>query len=425
MKNKELVKILYNIAIYLRMEDIPIPFKFQAYERVAFEIENLGEEIQNIYKKEGLDGIKKISGVGESIAKKIEEYLKTGKIKYYQSLKRKMPVNLEELISVEGIGPKMVKTLYGLLKIKNLEELEKAAKSGKINKLPNFGEKTEQNILQGIEFLKRDKGRFLLGEILPDVKKIIEELKIIKEIRQINYAGSIRRMKETIGDVDILITALNPKKVIDFFISLPGIEKVWARGVTKASVRMESGYDVDVRIISKEDYGSALQYFTGSKEHNIEIRKIAIKKGLKLSEYGIFKGKKEISSYTEKELYNLLDMDFIEPELRENSGEIEAALNRKLPKIVRYNELLGDLHIHSNWNGGHNSIEEIVKEAKKYDYEYVGISDHTKFLRIENGLDENKLLLQKEYIKNLNKKSKGFKVLQGAKQIFWKMVLLI
>jgi len=412
MKNQNLAQIFHEISIYLEMEEVA--FKPQAYEKAAVSLETSEDEVEDIYRKEGFKGLLKIPGVGESIAEKIEEYLKTGKIKYYEDFRRKTPVDINELIAVEGIGPKIVKELYQKLKIKNLEDLEKAAKEGKIRKLSNFGEKKEKNILQGIEFVKRSKGRFLLGNILPDVKIILDRLKILKEVDELSVAGSIRRMKETIGDVDILVVSSDSKKVSDFFLSFPEIVKVWGRGATKVSVRMKEGFDVDIRFIPEDDYGAALQYFTGSKDHNIATRKIAIDKGLKLSEYGVFNGKKKVASRTEEEVYKMLGMRYIEPELRENSGEIEAALEGKLPELVGYKDIKGDFHVHTNWARAANSIEEIIEKAKKMGYEYVGISDHTKFLHIENGLDENKLLLQRKYIKDLNKKLDDFVVLQGC-----------
>ncbi len=403
--NQNLAKIFYELAQFLEMDDVA--FKPFAYEKAALALENLSEDISSIYKKEGFEGLKNIPGVGESIAEKIEEYLKTGKIKYYEEYKKKYPMNIEELTAVEGIGPKMVKMLWKELKIKNLKDLETAAKAGKIRNLFRFGEKTEQNILQGINFLKRERGRFLLGEILPVVKEIINSLKSLKEIKNISEAGSVRRRKETIGDVDILTTLKTKKdaeKIIDFFVNLPGIEKIWAKGPTKASVRRKEGFDVDLRVVSEKSYGSALQYFTGSKEHNISLRQIAIDKGLKLNEYGLFKSKKMIAGKTEEEIYKKLGMDIMEPELRENTGEIEAAIKGKLPKIIKLSDIKGDLHVHSNWDGGENSIEEIAKAAINRDYEYIGVADHTKFLRVEHGLNEKQLLERNKQIEKLNKK---------------------
>lgn len=414
MKNQELAKIFSEMAMFLEIESIP--FKPQAYEKAVLGLENLTEGVEKIYKREGKDGLKKIPGVGENIAEKIIEYLKKGKIKAYEKLRQKMPVKIQELTQVESVGPKMVGVLYKHLKITNLKELEEAARQKKIRSLPNFGEKTEENILKGIEFLKRNKGRFLLGHIYFKVEDILARLKALKEVEKISIAGSIRRMKETIGDVDILVATKNPKKIMDYFISLPGIVKVWDYGLTKSSIRVEQGFDIDLRVVKDSEFGSALQYFTGSKEHNIALRKIAIDKGLKLNEYGVFKGRRKIAGKTEQEVYTALGLPYIEPEMRTNTGEIEIAPG--LPKIIDYDDIKGDLHIHSNWNGGENSIKEIAKVAQKMGYEYIGISDHTKFLRIEHGLDEKQLLAQHKEIQKLNLKFKiknlKFKVLHGC-----------
>ncbi len=406
MKNQEIAKIFYEIADYLEMERIA--FKPYAYQKAAITLETFEEEVEDIYKRGGLGALKEIPGVGESIALKIEEYLKTGKIKYYEEFKKKVPVNLEELMAVEGMGPKKAKVLYEKLGIRNLEDLEKAAKAHKITPLFGFGEKTEKNILEGIEFLKRSKGRFLLGEILPRIKEVEEKLKSLKEVEKIDVAGSVRRRKETIGDVDFLVISKNPEKVMDFFVSLLGVIKIWGKGSTKSSVRMKEGFDMDIRVLAKRSYGSALQYFTGSKDHNIALRKIAIDKGLKLSEYGLFRGSKMIAGENEKKIYEKLGMSWIPPELRENWGEVEAALQQSqgkpngLPKLIDYQDIKGDLHCHSKWDGGANTIEELAEAAKKMGYQYLGIADHTKFLRIEYGLDEKKLALQRREIDKLN-----------------------
>lgn len=416
MSNQELSRILSEIALYLEMEEVS--FKPQAYEKVAIGISSLPEEVEEIYKKGGLKALKVLPGVGKNIAEKIEEYVKTGKVKYYEDYKKRMPVAIKELVAVEGIGPKIVRDLWKRLEIKNIKELEKAAKAGKIRNLPNFGEKTEQNIIEGIKFLKRGKGRFLLGEILPKVREIEQKLRSSKDVKQISVAGSVRRKKETIGDVDFLVTTKTPKRVMDFFVSLPGILKVWGKGATKSSIKMREGFDVDLRVIAKKSFGSALQYSTGSKEHNIQTRTIAIDKGLKLNEYGIFKGKKMVGGWSEYGIYRILGLPWISPELRENRGEIEAAKKGELPRVIDHKDIKGDLHCHSRWDGGTNSIEEISQAAQRRGYEYIGIADHTKFLRIEHGLDEKKLLLQKKEIEKLNKRlrtnNKKFRILQGC-----------
>jgi DNA polymerase (family 10) len=428
MNNQNIAEVLREISEYLSMDEIP--FKPQAYERAALNIETMAESADEIYKKGGLKELEKIPGVGKNIAEKIEEFVKTGRIKELEKLKKKTPVDLAELSKVEGVGPKTVKTLYQKLKIKNIGDLEKAAKAGKIRKLENFGEKTEQNIIQSIKFLKKGKGRMLLGDAYPAVIEIIENLKKIKGVRSVSEAGSIRRRKPTIGDIDILAGSDDPEKIIGYFTSLPGVEKIWGKGPTKASVRLDAGFDADLRVVPESQFGSALQYFTGSKEHNIILRKIAISKGLKLNEYGLFKrvrsaGWRTIAGKTEREIYEKLGICYIEPELRENEGELEAARNGKLPKLIKLKDINGDLHCHSNWNlsrgkagGGKNSIKEMAETAMKMGYEYIGISDHTKFLHIENGLDEKQLARQRKEIDKLNLSFKlhgsSFRILQGC-----------
>jgi DNA polymerase (family X) len=414
MNNQELAKIFYKIAGFLEIKDVE--FKPQAYEKAAIILENLEEDVNDIYNKGGKKALIEVSGIGRSMAEKIEEYLKTGGIDYYRKLKKEIPVDVDELTRIEGIGPKTVKALYKKLKIKNIEDLEKAVREHKVAPLFGFGERTEQNILEGIIFLKRSKGRFLLGEILPKVKEIENKLRELEEVDKISVAGSVRRKKETIGDVDFLIATKKPGKIMDFFVSLPGTVKIWSKGKTKSSIRMKEGFDVDLRIVNKKSYGSALQYFTGAKDHNIATRRVAIKKGLKLNEYGVFRGEKMIAGWSEKGVYKKLGLDWIEPELREDRGEVEAAGKGKLPNLVKLEDIRGDLHCHSDWSGGDNSIREMARVAIERGYDYLGISDHTKFLRIENGLNEKQLFEQRKEIDKLNVifKKDDFKILQGA-----------
>ena len=414
--NKKLSEIFSDISKFLKAKNIP--FKPYAYQKVARLLESLEEDVGDIYKKGGLGALMKVPGVGESIAKKIEEYLKTGKIKYYEKMKKKVPVQMGALTSIEGVGPKMVEKLYKYLGVRTLKDLEKAAREHKISQLPGFREKTERNILEGIAFLKKSKGRFLLGEILPVVRSIKERLEAQKYVKRVDICGSIRRRKETIGDADLLIESPHPEKVIDYFVSLPEIAKVYAKGPTKAMVMLKNNLHVDLRAIPRESYGAALQYFTGSKDHNIVTRKLAIEKGLKLNEYGLFRGEKRIAGETEVGIYKALGMDYMPPEMRENTGEIELALKHKIPKIIGYNDIKGDLHSHTKWDGGNNSILEMAEEAMKMGYEYLGISDHTKALKIEHGLDERQLLEERKEIDKLNTQFESqhlkFRLLQGA-----------
>jgi DNA polymerase (family 10) len=416
MVNKEIAKIFHEISEYLEMDGVP--FKPYAYQKAAITLETLKDDVKDLYNQGGLKALKAIPGVGESMALKIEEYIKTGKMHYYEEFKKKFPIELDEIVAVEGVGPKKAKVLYETLDIKTLAEMEEAAKAHKIAPLFGFGEKTEKNILEAIEFLKTSQGRFLLGDILPIAHEVLEKLQSLPEVEQIDTAGSLRRMKETIGDVDLLVISRDAARVMDFFVSLPGILKVLGKGPTKSSVRMKQGFDMDLRVIPPESYGAALQYFTGSKDHNIAVRKIALDKGLKLSEYGLFKGSQMIAAKTEEMVYETLGMSWMPPEMRENRGEIEAALSGKLPAIIELKDIKGDLHVHSNWDGGANSLEELAEAGLRLGYEYVGISDHTKFLKIEHGLDEKKLLERNQHLDRLNQKLKdsgrNFRLLKGC-----------
>jgi DNA polymerase (family 10) len=416
MLNQEIAKIFNKIAIFLEIDGVA--FKPYAYQRAAFSLESLVEDVAEIYSKGGRKSLEEISGIGKAMSEHIEEYLKTGKIKIYEQYKKKLPVDMEELLRVEGLGPKKIKILYQKLKIKNVKDLERAAKTHKVAPLFGFGEKTEKNILQGLEFLKKDKGRVLLHEALPFARSIEELLGSLPEVKKVSMAGSLRRRKETIGDIDLLVVSNNPKKTMDFFVALPGVEKIWGQGETKASVHLKKGFDMDLRVVPEKSYGAALQYFTGSQDHNIATRKIAIDKGLKLSEYGLFRGSKMIAGKMEKEIYKALGLELVPPEIRENDGEIEFSLKDKLPRLVELKDIKGDLHCHSNWDGGQNPIEIMAETAISLGYEYIGISDHTNDLKIERGLSEKQLLEQIDYIKELNKKFQisnfKFQILAGC-----------
>ncbi len=416
MTNFEIAKIFREIAALYEMQDIQ--FKPRVYERVAKSLETLGRNVRDVYREGGLPALEKIPGAGKSLALHIEELLKTGKLKLYQKLKKDVPVNIDELMAIEGVGPKTIQVLYKKLKIKNVADLEAAARAGKIAKLPHFGPQSEQKILKGIEFYKKSTGRFLLGVVLPVVREIESRIKKIPGVDKICTAGSVRRKQETIGDIDTLVTTKYPEKVMDAFVKMPEVEEVIARGPTKTAVRLNFGINADVRVVKPSEYGSALQYFTGDKNHNIELRKIAIEKGLKLNEYGIFRGEKRLGGKTEEEIYKILGMKWIEPELRTASGEIEAAQKGTLPKIIGYHDIRGDLHVHSKWSEGLNTIEEMALAGKNLGYEYISISDHTGTLFIAHGLDEKRLLKQMKEIDRLNteftKKKINIKILKSA-----------
>ena len=418
MINAKIAKIFYQMAEYYLMQDVA--FKPQAYERAARLIESMEEDLKDIYKYGGLKALMEIEGVGQGLAEKIEEFIKSGKIKEYEKLRKDCPVDLEHLSAIEGIGPKMIKVLYEKLKVKTVGDLEKAAKKHLVQKLPRFGPKVEENILRGIEFSKGDKGRFLLGYILPLVRQIEKRLKDLDFVSQAIAAGSIRRMKETIGDIDILAISNKPDKVMDFFCSMPEVEKIYAKGETKSSVRLDAGLDADIRVLQPESFGAALQYFTGNKDHNIVLRKIAQDKKLKLNEYGVYRGKKQIAGKTEQDVYKILGLEWMEPELRENTGEIEAALQQAqgksdgLPKLVEYQDIKGDLQMHSEWSDGAGTIEQMAEAARKLGQEYIAITDHTGELRIAGGMDEPTILKYIIEIEKIDKSLSGIRILKGV-----------
>lgn len=411
MINLQLARIFYEISEYLAMDEIP--FKPQAYEKAARILESLSEDAKEIYKQGGFQALKEIPGVGESIAEKIEEFIKTGKVKYHVELKKKCPVDLEHLTAVEGLGPKLIKTLYQKLGVKNLSDLEKAAEAQKIEKLPRFGPKIQENILRGIEFLKGGQGRLLLGYALPLAQKIEKRLEEFKEVKEVTVAGSLRRRKETIGDFDILVVSEKPQKVMEYFCSMPEVEKILAQGETRSSVHLYLGLDADLRVVAPKSFGSALQYFTGSKDHNIKTRKIAQDKKLKLNEYGVFRGQKQIAGKTEEEVYEALGLKYIEPEMREDQGEIEASLEGRLPNLVELKDIKGDLQMHSTWSDGAYSIKEMALAAKKLGHDYIAITDHAGHLHIAHALSEKDILRQWREIDALNKTLKGIKILKG------------
>ena len=416
MKNYEIAKIFNDIARFLRIDGVA--FKPYAYEKAAASLEGLKDDVADVYRSGGRKALEEIPGIGKAMSDHIEEYLKAGKVKFLEEFKKGLPVQMDELMRVEGLGPKKIKILYQKLGIKNLKDLEKAVKKHQIAPLFGFGETTEKNIVQGIAFAKQNKGRSLLQTIMPVARDVLEKLEKLPEVQKASLAGSLRRRKETIGDVDFLVVSKSAATVMDFFVALPGVKKVWGKGGTKASVHMDGGFDMDLRVVPEKSYGAALQYFTGSQAHNIATRKMAIDKGLKLSEYGVFKGPTMIAGKTEEEVYKAIGLPYIEPELREDAGEIDAALRGKLPKLIELKEIKGDLHCHSNWNGGEHSIEVMAKTAMEKGYEYIGISDHSKTLKIENGLNEKQLLEQKIAIKKINAKflaaGQTFRVLHGV-----------
>jgi DNA polymerase (family 10) len=411
--NNTIAQVLREIGEYLEMQKVP--FKPRAYEKVALVLDGLEAEVASVYKEGGIKALEEIPGVGSSIAAKIEEFIKTGKIKEHEELKKKTPVRLDELARVEGLGPKSIQTLYQKLGVKNLDDLKKAAEGGKIAELSGFGKKSEEKILKGIGFAKQSGVRFVLGLIMPQVRMVAARLKEIRGVETVTVAGSARRKKDTVGDIDILVVASRPSEVMNAFVGMPEVMNVMANGETKSSVKIKPGINIDLRVVPKESYGAALNYFTGSKDHNVALRSLAIKNGWKLNEYGLFKGEKRIAGATEEELYKRFGMDYIEPELRENTGEIASAAQHTLPNLIGYDDLQGDLQVQSSWTDGADSIEAMANAAILRGLKYIAITDHTKRLAMTHGLDEKRILQQMAEIDRLNKKFAGkIRILKGT-----------
>lgn len=416
--NSELSKIFYEIATLLDIKRVA--FKPRAYEQAASSIEALSDDVKDIYKKDGLKGLESIPGVGKGIAEKIEEYIKTRRIKEYTKLKKELPVDIAGLVRIEGIGPQTVKKLYKNLKIKNVADLEKSIKKGLLVAKGGFSKKSEERILKSLDFLKTGHGRYYLGEILPLARNIIAKIKTFPGVEHAEYAGSLRRMQETVGDLDILVTSKNSAKIMDYFVKMSGVVEVTARGVSRSAVRLNLGIHADLRVIPSESFGAALQYFTGNKYHNIALRELAIKKGYKLNEYGLFKGEKMVAGKTEKEIYEKLGLEWTSPELRTNTGELDAALRQAqgeqpgLPNLIGYDDIKGDLQVQSDWTDGNNSIRELAEAAKKFGLEYIAITDHTQALAMTGGNDAKRLLKQMAEIDKINKTLSGIKVLKGV-----------
>jgi DNA polymerase (family X) len=395
-------------------------FKIRAYRRTADIIENLSSNVEEIYTKWKLKGLTEIPSIGKAIASKMEEYITTGKIEYFEELKKRTSINVEEFYHLEGIGigPRTVKTLHDRLGIKTLSDLEKAADEGKIHALPGFSYKKEETILRKIQSLKKGRDRYLLGDIYPLVKQIEVRLTNLKGVKKAIPVGSFRRMKETVGDIDYLVSSDTPELVMDYFASMPEVDEVIGKGPSKTFVKLNNGMDADLLVVPKESFGSALQYFTGSKEHDVALRKIAISRGLRLSEWGVYDNttNKMVSGSNEEEVYDILGLEWIPPEMRENNGEVQLAKkgrtknnnNPKLPDLINYNDLKGDLQVHSNDTDGMLSIRDIALAAKeKFGLEYIAITDHTKNLALAHGIDEVGLLDQVNKISELNDEIKN------------------
>ncbi len=411
MKNQEIAKVFNEIADILEIKG-ENPFRIRAYRRAAQNIDGLSKDVAVLSN----DELRKIPGIGADLADKIREYVRTGGLRFYDDLKREVPSGIVNLLSVPGLGPRTAKMLFESLDVKDIDDLERYAREGKLRGLPGIQAKTEENILKGIEMLKRRGGRFPIGRVLPVADEIIKTLLKGSPVKEISVAGSLRRWKETIKDIDILSISDDPKKMMNIFTRLPQCKEVLMKGPTKSSIVTAEGIQVDLRVVSDDSYGSALAYFTGSKAHNIRLREMAVRKGLKINEYGIFDVKtgKKLGGRKEEDVYRLLDLPYIPPEMREDMGEVEAAMEGRLPELIVPKDIEGDLHVHSKNSDGSHEIDELITFAKKKGYKYIAITDHSKSLGIARGMSVEQIMEQNKRIKAINKRLSGFKLLSGV-----------
>ncbi len=418
MENPEIAKIFSEIADLLEIKGGD-QFRIRSYRNASIVIDGLTESLKTLHEKgeKGLDGI---PGIGVSLREKIIEMLSTGRCKYHDELLKELPAGILDLLKVSGVGPKKAALLYKELGVASIAELEKAAKGHKLHDLPGLGEKTEQNIVKAIAGLRAVSGRFNLPVALAHAENFKTHLKKVPGVSAVEAAGSLRRWKDSVGDLDLLVIAKDPASVMDAFVNHPDVKDVIAKGETKTSVKLKSGLQVDLRALDKKSFGAAMQYFTGSKEHNIALRDRAKRMGLKINEYGVFveKTDKRIGGETEEDVYKSVGLPWIPPELRENRGEIEAAEQGRLPELIEIADIKGDLHVHTNESDGSNTLDEIAVAAIKLGYEYVAITDHSRAVGIAHGLDEARALKQIEAIDAFNERLKKsgmrFRFLKGA-----------
>ena len=410
--NRDIADVLNRAADLLEIRG-DNPFRIRAYRNAARTVQSLSESAADIVSEGG--DLTRFPGIGKDLAGSIQAIIETGDFPLLKDLRKEVPEELSQLMNVSGLGAKRIAKLYKELEITSLGKLKKAISDGRVRDLEGFGEKTEQNILHEIERLESDQTKGTKLVFAEDIAEpLIQYLKKGKGVQEICVAGSFRRRKETVRDLDILVTCKGDSDIMDRFTHYEDVEEVVSKGKTRSTVLLRSNFQVDLRLVQQVSYGAALVYFTGSKEHNIAIRKLGIKKKLKLNEYGVFRGKKRVAGKTEAEVYKTIDLPYIEPELRENRGELEAAGKGTLPELVSLEAIQGDLHVHSQYTDGRNTIEEMVQAARERGYKYVAITDHSKHVSVAHGLHPKDIRKQWEEIDKLNERLKGIAILKGT-----------
>ncbi len=410
MKNPQVARIFHEIADLLELSG-GNPFRVRAYRRAAMNVEAIPKDVAAMTEEE----LRACPGIGKDLAGKIRQFVETGRIDAHEELLKKVPRGLLDILRVPGIGPKTARLLYEKKGVESLERLEALAASGELSGLPGIREKSEENIRRGIGQLRKGMERSPLGRALPIAEGILDRLKRAVPGARLAVAGSIRRSKETVNDIDILASGKDPAAIMKAFVELPGAAEVIERGTTKSAILTEDGIHVDLRVVAAESFGAALQYFTGSREHNVRLREMAARRGLKINEYGVFREPDgaRLGGREEEDVYKALGLPFIPPELREDAGEIEAAMEGRLPRLVSLADIRGDLHVHTNRSDGAHDLDEIADAAKARKYAYVAITDHSKGLGVAHGLDERRLREQMGEIDAANRKLSGFRILKG------------
>jgi DNA polymerase (family X) len=418
MTNALIARAFDTIADILSLQD-ENPFRIRAYQRAAQTIMAMSEDLEMIYNRKGKEALLNIPGIGEDLAAKIEELVKTGKLKYLMDLSKKVPAGLIEITGIQGMGPKKTKFVWKKFKVKNVDELEKLAKSGKLDKQEGWGKKSVENVLQGIAAMRLHNERVALPSALAVAEQILRELKDSGLCQDLEIAGSLRRRKESIGDIDILATSKKPDKVMEIFCAFGLVDRVLARGPTRASVHLTTGINADLRVLDHKVFGAALHYFTGNKEHNIALRKRGIERGLTISEYGVYEGTPEkkgklLASRTEADVYKAVGLPYIEPELREDRGEIQAAEKGELPDLIEVSDMKGDLHLHSNFSDGNATMTDMAKAAKAAGLKFMAFCDHCSPMGMVRGIKEENIDEYLGMVEKARKDVKGIEILAGA-----------
>jgi len=408
--NEEIAHAFDEIADLLEIEEAN-PFRVRAYRNAARSLRGLGQEITELVAN-GED-LTRLPGIGKDLAAKIQEMIETGKVRTLNELHKEVPAGVEDLLQIPGLGPKRVKALYHSLGIKSVKQLEQALRAGRVRSLSGFGVGIERNILTVIEAHRETEKRFLRANVVPYAEALVTYLKRTRGVKDVVMAGSYRRGRETVGDLDILVTTSGKTATMERFVGYDEVEEVVSKGTTRATVILRNGLQVDLRVVAQQSFGAALYYFTGSKAHNIQVRRIGQQRGLKINEYGVFRGKQRIAGKTEASVFKSVGLPYIPPELRQGRGEIEAAYEKRLPKLVQRADLQGDLHCHTVATDGHAGIREMALAARQHGLKYLAITDHSQHLTIAHGLDSSRLLKQIDEIDRLNDELSGITLLKG------------